>query len=105
MSTPSVKRPANLEQVAFWSVTHLAQLIKTKQVTSTELTQMYLSRLHKYNAKLNCAVTILDEMGLAQAKKADAETLPGTKGLCIDSVGAKDISRPGIQDHLGVGRI
>ena len=93
MSTPSVKRPANLEQVAFWPVTHLAQLIKTKQVTSTELTQMYLSRLHKYNPKLNCAVTILDEMGLAQAKKADAEIAAGKYKGPLHGIpwGAKDI--------------
>src|SRR5262245_17893958 len=77
MSSPTVKRPANLEDVAFWSVTQLSQLIKTKQVTSTELTEMYLARLHKYNPKLNCAVTILDELGMSQAKQADAEIAAG----------------------------
>ena len=30
MSTPAVKRPANLEDVAFWPVVQLAQLIKTQ---------------------------------------------------------------------------
>ena len=40
MSTaPAVKRPANLEDVAFWPVRHLAELIRTKQVTSVELTR------------------------------------------------------------------
>src|SRR5215469_6074698 len=53
-SAPSVKRPANLEDAAFWPITNLAQLLKTKQVTSLELTEMYLARLHKYNSKLNC---------------------------------------------------
>src|SRR4030095_12206495 len=43
-----VKRPAHLEDVAFWSVRDLAELIRTKQVTSTELTQMYLDRLKRY---------------------------------------------------------
>ncbi len=71
-SAPAVKRPANLEDVAFWPITQLAQLIKTRQVTSTELTQMYLARLHKYNAKLNCVVTFLDDVALAQAKQADS---------------------------------
>src|SRR5689334_2121291 len=53
MSTaPSVKRPANLEDVAFWPVRHLAELVRTKQVRSIELTEMYLARLHKYNPKL-----------------------------------------------------
>ena len=46
---PAVKRPANLEDVAFWPVRHLAELVRTKQVTSPELTEMYLARLHRYN--------------------------------------------------------
>ena len=33
-----VKRPADLEEVAFWPVMRLAQLLKTKQVTSLQLT-------------------------------------------------------------------
>ena len=76
-SAPKVKRPADLEEVAFWPITQLAQLLKTRQVTSTELTQMYLARLHKYNAKLNCVVTFLDDVALAQAKQADSEIAAG----------------------------
>src|SRR5262249_8525297 len=55
-SAVSVKRPGNLEDAAFFSVGQLAHLIKSKQVTSLELTDMYLARLHKYNEKLNCVV-------------------------------------------------
>src|SRR6188474_3148483 len=58
-AAPAVKRPANLEDVAFWPVRHLAELLRTKQVTSLELTGMYLARLHRYNAKLNNVVTFL----------------------------------------------
>src|SRR5271168_4803387 len=47
-STPKVKRPANLEDVAFWPITQLSQLIRTRQVSSLELTEMYLTRLHRY---------------------------------------------------------
>uniref|UniRef100_Q01WQ6 Amidase n=1 Tax=Solibacter usitatus (strain Ellin6076) TaxID=234267 RepID=Q01WQ6_SOLUE len=92
-STPAVKRPANLEDVAFWPVTHLAQLIKTRQVTSTELTKMYLARLHKYNEKVNCVVTFLDEVALAQAKQADAEIAAGRYKGALHGIpwGAKDI--------------
>ena len=64
-STPHVRRPANLEDAAFWPVTQLAQLLRTRQVTSVELTEMYLARLHRYNDKLNCVVTFLDEVALA----------------------------------------
>ena len=93
MSTPAVKRPANLEDVAFWPVVQLAQLIKTKQVTSTELTKIYLARLHKYNPTLNCVVTILDDLGLEQAKQADAEIAAGKYKGPLHGIpwGAKDI--------------
>src|SRR5262245_40921120 len=72
-AAPVVKRPANLEEVAFWPVRHLAELVRSKQVTSVELTQMYLARLHRYNEKLNNTVTFLDDLAMAQAKQADAE--------------------------------
>ena len=92
-SAPAVKRPANLEDVAFWPITQLAQLLKTRQVTSTELTQMYLARLHKYNAKLNCVVTFLDDLALAQAKQADAEIAANKYKGPLHGIpwGAKDI--------------
>jgi Asp-tRNA(Asn)/Glu-tRNA(Gln) amidotransferase A subunit family amidase len=92
-SAPVVKRPANLEDAAFWPVVQLAQLIKTKQVTSVELTEMYLGRLHKYNGKLNCVVTFLDDVAMAQAKKADAEIAAGKYKGPLHGIpwGAKDI--------------
>jgi len=92
-SAPAVKRPANLEDVAFWPITQLAQLLKTRQVTSTELTQMYLARLHQYNAKLNCVVTFLDDVALAQAKQADADIAAGKYKGPLHGIpwGAKDI--------------
>src|SRR5882757_3593593 len=36
-SSPRVRRPTNLEDAAFWPITQLAQLIRTRQVTSVEL--------------------------------------------------------------------
>jgi Asp-tRNA(Asn)/Glu-tRNA(Gln) amidotransferase A subunit family amidase len=92
-AAPSVKRPGNLEEVAFWPVRHLAELVKTKQVTSLELTDMYLSRLHRYNGKLNNVVTFLDDYGRAEAKKADAEIAAGKYKGPLHGIpwGAKDI--------------
>jgi Asp-tRNA(Asn)/Glu-tRNA(Gln) amidotransferase A subunit family amidase len=90
---PVVKRPANLEDVAFWPVTELSQLIQSRQVTSVELTQMYLTRLHKYNEKLNCVVTFLDDLGMKQAKQADADLAAGKNKGPLHGIpwGAKDI--------------
>ena len=41
----SLTAPADLEQLAFAPVTQLAALIRTRQVSSTALTEMYLCRL------------------------------------------------------------
>ncbi|MBI1872372.1 MAG: amidase [Acidobacteria bacterium] len=90
---PALKRPANLEDVAFWPVRHLAELLRTRKVTSVELTEMYLARLHRYNGRLNNVVTFLDDVGLAQAKQADAEIAAGKYKGPLHGIpwGAKDI--------------
>jgi Asp-tRNA(Asn)/Glu-tRNA(Gln) amidotransferase A subunit family amidase len=92
-AAPAVKRPANLEDVAFWPVRHLAELLRTRQVTSVELTGMYLARLHRYNAKLNNVVTFLDDIGMAEARRADAEIAAGRYKGPLHGIpwGAKDI--------------
>jgi Asp-tRNA(Asn)/Glu-tRNA(Gln) amidotransferase A subunit family amidase len=92
-AAPPVKRPANLEDAAFWPVRHLAELVKTKQVTSTDLTEMYLARLHRYNEKLNYVVTFLDDVARAQAKQADAEIAAGKYKGPLHGIpwGCKDI--------------
>jgi len=74
---PPLKRPADLEGVWFWPLTHLAELLRSRQVTSVELTEMYLARLHRYNTLLNCVVTFTDDLALEQARAADAEIASG----------------------------
>lgn len=74
---PRVTRPHNLEQLAFWPVTRLAELLRTRQVRSAELTEMYLDRLKRFNAELFCAVTITEELARRQAAEADREIAAG----------------------------
>lgn len=76
-SPEPVRRPERLEDIAFWPVTKLAELIRTRQVTSTELTQMYLDRLKRYDSKLECVITLTEERALEQARKADEEIPAG----------------------------
>ena len=92
-AAPAVKRPANLEDVAFWPVRRLAELVRTRQVTSLELTEMYLARLHRYNPVLNNVVTFLDDHGRAEATRADAEIAAGRYKGPLHGIpwGAKDI--------------
>ena len=53
-----VKLPANLDDLAFYSVGELSALIKSRQITSEKLTRFYLDRLKKYGPKLECVVTL-----------------------------------------------
>jgi hypothetical protein len=48
----------SVEDLAFATVPQLAELIRTRKISSTELTKMYLARLKKYGPKLLCVVTL-----------------------------------------------
>ncbi len=76
-NTTALQRPQNIEALAFYPVTQLAHLLKTRQVTSVELTQLYLARLKRYDTVLQCVVTLTEELALAQATRADAEIARG----------------------------
>ncbi|MDZ7266265.1 MAG: amidase [candidate division KSB1 bacterium] len=69
--------PVNLEDLAYAPVGELAELLRTRKVTSMQLTQMYLSRLKKYGPKLECMITLTEELALEQAQRADAEIAAG----------------------------
>ena len=69
----AVRRPANLEEVAFWPVTHLAELVRTRQVTPGELTRMYLARLKQHGPVLEAVVTLTEERALEQARLTPTE--------------------------------
>ncbi len=88
-----VKRPAKLEDVAFWPVTKLAELIRTRQVTSEELTRMYLDRLKRFGPKLEAVITLTEERALERAKAADEKLRGGTYLGPLHGIpwGAKDL--------------
>ena len=72
-----LKIPASKDEVAFLSVRELGHLIRTKQISPVELTQLYLDRLNQYGEKLLCLVTLTDELGMREAKRATEETSRG----------------------------
>ncbi|PYQ93821.1 MAG: amidase [Acidobacteria bacterium] len=105
-ATPSLRRPANLEDVAFWPLAHLAHLLKTRQVTSVELSRMYLDRLKRYNPILNFVVTFTDDLGMQQAQQADREIAAGKYRGPLHGIpwGCKDIiAVPGYPTQWGSG--
>lgn len=72
-----VDLPANRDELAFYPVYKLAALIKSKKITSLELTQLYLARIKKFKDTLQCVITITEELALQQAKQADEEISNG----------------------------
>lgn len=93
-STPAKSTaPANIEALAYASIGELAELLRTRKVTSTQLTQMYLSRLKKYGPQLECVITVTEELALAQARRADAEIAAGKYRGPLHGIpyGAKDL--------------
>jgi len=58
-------------------VSELAELIKTKQLTSVELTKMVLEQAHRLNPEINAYISFRDEQALAEAAKMDQEIAEG----------------------------
>ena len=85
--------PKNLEEVAFYSVRQLAELVRTKKVSSTALTEMYIARLKRYDPILHCVITLTEERATAQAKEADREIAAGKYRGPLHGLpwGAKDL--------------
>jgi Asp-tRNA(Asn)/Glu-tRNA(Gln) amidotransferase A subunit family amidase len=77
LNKQDVPKYNSLEEVAFFTASQLAELVRTKQVSSTDLTKMYLGRLKRYAPKLLCVVTLTEELALKQAAEADREIKAG----------------------------
>jgi len=88
-----VKLPDKMDDLAFCSVRELGELIKSRQITSEKLTRFYLDRLKKYGPKLECVVTLTEDLATAQAKRADAEIASGHYRGPLHGIpyGAKDL--------------
>ena len=85
--------PKNLEDVAFYSVRQLGELVRTKKVSSSALTDMYLSRLKRYDPTLKFVITLTEDRARAQAKEADREIAAGKYRGPLHGLpwGAKDL--------------
>jgi len=70
-------KPKALEDLAFWRVVELAPLIRSRVVSSTDLTKMYLERMKQYSPKLLCLITLTEDLALEQAAAADKEIRAG----------------------------
>jgi len=97
-------RPRDLEELAFASIGRLGALLRSRGVTSVELTRMYLDRLERYGPELHCVITLTEGLAMEQARKADAELASGTDRGPLHGIpyGAKDLlSTRGIRTTWG----
>ena len=85
--------PARDEDIAFAPVTVLARWIESRTLSSERLTSIYLARLERFDPKLRCAITVIRDQALAQARRADAEIAAGKYRGPLHGIpwGAKDL--------------
>jgi Asp-tRNA(Asn)/Glu-tRNA(Gln) amidotransferase A subunit family amidase len=85
--------PANDEDIAFATVSQLSHWIQSRKLTSERLTNIYLSRLQKYDPKLRCVITLTRDHALQQAMQADQEIAAGKYRGPLHGIpwGAKDL--------------
>ena len=85
--------PSTDSAIAYSPVTHLSRWIESRKLTSERLTRIYLERIHQFNPKLNCVITLTADHALDQAHKADAEIAAGRYRGPLHGIpwGAKDL--------------
>ena len=93
VSLPSVDRPSADEDLAFASIPELAHLLRTRTVTSVELTELFLDRLRRYDEDLNAVITYTEERALEAARRADEQLAAGEWRGPLHGIpyGAKDL--------------
>jgi Asp-tRNA(Asn)/Glu-tRNA(Gln) amidotransferase A subunit family amidase len=98
--------PKDIEDVAFYNVRQLGELLRTKKISSSDLTQMYLARLKKYDPALHFVITLTEDRAIAQAKQADQDIAAGRYRGPLHGLpwGAKDLlAAKGYKTTWGAG--
>lgn len=86
-------RPASDEDLAYLSLRRLGALLRGGEVTSVELTELYLQRLQRHGPELECVVTLTPELAREQARRADEDLARGEDRGPLHGIpwGAKDL--------------
>jgi Asp-tRNA(Asn)/Glu-tRNA(Gln) amidotransferase A subunit family amidase len=99
-------RPSSLDELAFLPVSALAELVRARRVKPSELTDMYLDRLKRFDPQLRCVVSLTEERARAQARAADDEISRGRYRGPLHGIpwGAKDLlATKGYRTTWGAG--
>ena len=60
-----------MKEIVYASATNLAQAIRARRISSTEVVLAHLGSIERLNPKLNAVVQLAADAAMAQAKKAD----------------------------------
>jgi Asp-tRNA(Asn)/Glu-tRNA(Gln) amidotransferase A subunit family amidase len=90
---PVMARPGSVDELAYATVNELSELVRTRKVKPSELTEMYLSRLKRYDPQLHFVVNLTEERARKQAAEMDSEIARGTYRGPLHGLpwGAKDL--------------
>jgi Asp-tRNA(Asn)/Glu-tRNA(Gln) amidotransferase A subunit family amidase len=85
--------PIDEADIAYASVAQLSQWIEQRRLSSERLTQIYITRIERFDPKLRCVITLTRDHALEQARKADAEIASGHYRGPLHGIpwGAKDL--------------
>ena len=64
------------------SLKQLSQMLAKKTISSVEMTQIFLNRIHTFNPNINAYIALDGAKTLAQAKLADARIAAGNAAPC-----------------------
>lgn len=90
---PDAQFPTEPVDIAFASISVLGGMLRSGEISSVKLTELFLKRLEEHGPTLNCIVTLTSELAMRQAKRADEELAAGKDRGPLHGIpwGAKDL--------------
>ena len=88
------------QELAFAGVVRQAELVRSGEVSSKELVELYLGRIERIDPELNSFRTVLAERALAAAQQADARRAAGEDGALRPLLGVP-IAVKDVEDLAG----
>jgi Asp-tRNA(Asn)/Glu-tRNA(Gln) amidotransferase A subunit family amidase len=90
---PVMARPGSLDELAYAPLTQLSDMVRARKVKPSELTEMYLARLKRYDPQLHFVINLTEERARKQAAEMDGEISRGKYRGPLHGIpwGAKDL--------------
>ena len=73
----NISLPKNRNELAFFSIPQLASLIKSKKISSVELTTFFINRIKQWDDSLKSVITLTEDLAMREARQADADLKKG----------------------------